>query len=129
MLAPTDYTALRAFLAVAEALSFSRAAGTLGVSASALSQMVRGLEQRVGARLLHRTTRDVSLTDAGRTLYDRTQPMLDEVTEAFAAVRRSGARVAGSMRIHAFRLGAGLFLTPLLGRESAATAGRRRQLH
>ncbi len=120
MLAPTDYSALRAFLAVAEALSFSRAAGTLGVSASALSQMVRGLEERVGARLLHRTTRNVSLTEAGRALYDRAYPMLEELTEAFAAVRRSGGRTAGIVRVHAFRLGAELFLTPMLTAFTAA---------
>ena len=114
MLAPSDYSALRAFLAVAEALSFSRAAGTLGVSASALSQMVRGLEERVGARLLDRTTRNVSLTESGRALYDRAHPMLQELTDAFAAVRRSGGRTAGLVRVHAFRLGAERFLTPIL---------------
>ena len=120
MLAPTDYSALRAFLAVAGARSFSRAAGTLGVSASALSQMVRGLEERVGARLLHRTTRTVALTEAGRALYDRAHPMLEELTQAFAAVRRSGGRTAGLVRVHAFRLGAELFLTPMLAAFIAA---------
>ncbi len=120
MLAPTDYSSLRAFLAVAEALSFSRAAGVLGVSASALSQMVRGLEERVGARLLHRTTRNVSLTEAGQALFDRAHPMLEELTEAFAAVRQSGGRLAGTARIHAFRLAAELFLTPILPTFTAA---------
>ena len=123
MLAPTDFTALRAFLAVAEALSFSRAADSLGVSASALSQMVRGLEDRVGARLLHRTTRSVSLTETGRAFYSRAHPMLEELTEAFASVRRSGGRPAGTVRIHAFRLGAALFLTPLLATFAAAHPG------
>ncbi len=111
MLAPTDYTALRSFLAVAE---------TLGVSASALSQMVRGLEDRVGARLLHRTTRSVALTEVGRALRDRARPMLDDLTDAFAAVRRSGGRTAGVVRIHAFRLSAELFLTPILSDFTAA---------
>ena len=120
MLAPPDYSALRAFLAVAEALSFSRAAETLGVSASALSQMVRGLEDRVGAQLLHRTTRRVALTEAGRALHDRTHPMLKDLTDAFAAVRRSGGRTAGIVRVHAFRLGAELFLAPLLAAFTAA---------
>ena len=114
MLAPSDYVALRAFLAVADGLSFSRAAEALDVSASAVSQMVRGLEARVGAPLLRRTTRSVSLTDAGRALYNRAHPILDELTDGFAAVRRSGGRLAGTVRIHSFRLGAALFLAPML---------------
>ena len=114
ILAPADFTALRAFLAVADALSFSRAAGTLGVSPSSLSQMVRGLEDRLGARLLNRTTRSVSLTDEGRTLMARVAPVVAEMSDAFAAVRRSAGRPAGRVRVHAFRLGAELFLAPIL---------------
>ena len=113
MLAPADYTGLRAFLAVAEALSFSRAAKALGVSASSLSQMVRGLEDRLGTRLLNRTTRSVSLTDEGRSLLARVAPGVEEITSAFAAVR-SSAGPAGRVRVHAFRLGAELFLAPIL---------------
>ena len=114
VLAPADFTALRAFLAVAEALSFSRAAETLGVSPSSLSQMVRGLEDRLGTRLLNRTTRSVSLTEEGRRLMGRIAPGVAEMTDAFAAVRRSAGRPAGRVRIHAFRLGAELFLAPIL---------------
>ena len=114
ILAPADFTALRAFVAVADALSFSRAAETLGVSPSSLSQMVRGLEDRLGTRLLNRTTRSVSLTEEGRTLMARIAPLAAEMTDAFAAVRRSAGRPAGRVRIHAFHLGAELFLAPIL---------------
>ena len=69
-----DFGQLRAFVAVAAALNFSRAAEKLGVSASALSQMVRTLEESVGVRLLNRTTRNVSLTDAGEQLFRRVRP-------------------------------------------------------
>ena len=60
-----DFADLKAFAAVAEAASFSRAAGHLGVSPSALSQTLRGLEERLGVRLLNRTTRSVTPTEAG----------------------------------------------------------------
>ncbi|SUJ13251.1 Ben and cat operon transcriptional regulator [Sphingomonas paucimobilis] len=56
MIHPSEFGALRAFAAVAEQRSFSRAAEQLGVSSSALSQLIRGLEERLGIRLLHRTT-------------------------------------------------------------------------
>ncbi len=114
VLAPADFTAVRAFLAVADAQSFSRAAEALGVSPSSLSQMVRGLEDRLGTRLLNRTTRSMSLTDEGRTLVGRMAPAVAEMTDAFATVRRGAGRPAGRVRIHAFRLGAELFLTPIL---------------
>jgi DNA-binding transcriptional LysR family regulator len=65
LLSGTDFGQLRAFVLVANARSFSRAAETLGVSSSALSQTIRGLEERLGVRLLNRTTRSVSLTEAG----------------------------------------------------------------
>jgi DNA-binding transcriptional LysR family regulator len=64
LLSGTDFGQLRAFVLVANARSFSRAAESLGVSSSALSQMIRGLEERLGVRLLNRTTRSVSLTTA-----------------------------------------------------------------
>jgi DNA-binding transcriptional LysR family regulator len=68
LLSGADYNQLRAFVAVGELLSFSRAAEQLGVSPSALSQVLRGFEERIGVRLLNRTTRSVALTDAGENL-------------------------------------------------------------
>ena len=112
----SDYAALRAFAAVAEALSFSRAAAALGVSASSLSQAVQGLEERVGARLLNRTTRSVSLTDAGDALLRRVRPAVDELGAAMDEARARRGRIAGTVRVHAFPIAAELFIQPMLGR-------------
>lgn len=109
-----DFGQLRAFVAVAEALNFSRAAEKLGVSSSALSQMVRGLEERVGVRLLHRNTRSVSLTDAGTQLFQRIRPAVQELAAAIGQTSELRERPAGVVRIHCFRTAADLFLRPLL---------------
>lgn len=109
-----DFGQLRAFVAVAEALNFSRAAEKLGVSSSALSQMVRGLEERVGVRLLHRNTRSVSLTEAGDRLFQRVKPAVQELASAIGQASELRARPAGIIRIHCFRSAADLFVRPLL---------------
>lgn len=114
LLSGSDYSQLRAFVAVGETLSFSRAAKVLGVSASALSQMVRGFEERVGVRLLNRTTRSVALTDAGENLFRRVRPAVSELGEAIGQVRRYRDRPAGTVRIHAFRSAARKFIDPIL---------------
>lgn len=116
MLPSSDLGALRAFAAVAESLSFSRAADALGVSPSALSQTVRGLEDRVGSRLFNRTTRSVSLTEAGRTLFERVRPAMGDLGAAVEQVRSANGRPAGTVRVHAFRIAAELFLAPMLAR-------------
>src|SRR6476660_8828515 len=71
-----DLNVLAAFLVVAEERSFTRAAKRVGVSRSALSHAVRGLEERIGVRLLSRTTRSVAPTDAGEQLLGRLRPRL-----------------------------------------------------
>jgi DNA-binding transcriptional LysR family regulator len=114
LLSTSDFGQLRAFVAVAEVLNFSRAAETLGVSASALSQMVRGLEERVGVRLLHRNTRNVSLTEAGDRLFQRVRPAVQELGAAMGQTSELRAHPAGIVRIHCFRTAADLFLRPLL---------------
>jgi DNA-binding transcriptional LysR family regulator len=114
LLSTADFGQLRAFVAVAETLNFSRAAEKLGVSSSALSQMVRGLEERVGIRLLHRTTRSVSLTQAGEQLLQRVRPALQEIGVAIEQTSELRARPAGVVRIHCFRSAADLCLRPLL---------------
>jgi DNA-binding transcriptional LysR family regulator len=114
LLAGSDYNQLRAFVAVGEMLSFSRAAEILGVSPSALSQMVRGFEERVGVRLLNRTTRSVALTDAGQTLFQRVRPAVSELADAVGQVRRYREGPTGTIRIHAFRSAAEPYLTPIL---------------
>lgn len=70
---------LAAFLAVAEERSFTRAAKRLGVSSSGLSHAIRGLEERIGVRLLARTTQSVAPTDAGEQLIARLRPALSDV--------------------------------------------------
>lgn len=113
-LSGSDYSQLRAFVAVGESLSFSRAAEALGVSPSALSQMVRGFEERVGVRLLNRTTRSVALTDAGENLFRRVQPAVSELGDAVGQVRQYRERPSGTVRIHAFRSAAERYIEPIL---------------
>lgn len=114
MTSSTDFAQLRAFVAVSDALNFSRAAESLGVSPSALSQLVRGLEERVGVRLLNRSTRSVSLTEAGQALLARVKPAVSTLGEAIAQVRKSGERPSGVVRVHSFRSAAETSLQPML---------------
>lgn len=109
-----DFNQLRAFVAVACSLNFSRAAENLGVSSSALSQMVRGLEERVGVSLFNRTTRSVSLTEAGAQLLERVKPAVEQLGTALGEISERRARPAGTVRVHCFRTAADLYLTPIL---------------
>ncbi|WP_343714066.1 LysR family transcriptional regulator [Inquilinus sp.] len=112
----SDYAELRAFAAVAEAASFSRAARRLGVSPSALSQTLRGLEGRLGVRLLNRTTRSVTPTEAGERLLDRLRPLFAEFDQAVEEVNRFRDAPAGRLRINVPRFAASHFVGPALGR-------------
>lgn len=114
MIHPSEFGALRAFAAVAQQRSFIRAAQGLGVSASALSQTVRGLEERLGMRLLNRTTHSVSLTEAGNALLAETAPALATLAGAFDQARRASGRPAGVVRLHCFHAAAELFVAPIL---------------
>jgi DNA-binding transcriptional LysR family regulator len=114
LLSGSDYNQLRAFVLVGEHLSFSRAAEMLGVSPSALSQLVRGFEERVGVRLLNRTTRSVALTEAGEALFQRVRPAVTELGAAIGQVRRSRERPSGTVRVLAFRSAAERYLDPVL---------------
>ncbi len=109
-----DFNQLRAFVAVAGSLNFSRAAEKLGVSSSALSQMVRGLEERVGVSLFNRTTRSVSLTEAGARLFERVKPAVDQLGNALGETSESRAHPTGTVRMHCFHNAASLYLTPIL---------------
>jgi DNA-binding transcriptional LysR family regulator len=80
----SDLADLTAFTTVAEHLSFRAAAARLGVTPSALSHTMRQLEERVGVRLLKRTTRSVSVTDAGSRLLEQLQPALATSAPSFA---------------------------------------------
>ncbi|PKA43623.1 LysR family transcriptional regulator [Rhizobium sullae] len=92
---------LMAFLAVAREKSFTRAAAKLGVSQSALSHIVRQLETRLGVRLLTRTTRAVSLTDAGERLFQGVGPHFDEIEAELEALTELREKPAGNIRITA----------------------------
>jgi DNA-binding transcriptional LysR family regulator len=87
------------FMAVAEARNFRLAGERLGVSASAVSQSLRKLEERVGVPLVHRTTRSVSLSEAGERLYATLRPALQEVEAALAAVGELGSEPRGTLRL------------------------------
>jgi DNA-binding transcriptional LysR family regulator len=89
------------FLEVARERSFTRAAAKLGMSQSAVSHIVRGLEARLGVRLLARTTRSVSPTEAGQQLIDAVAPRLEEIETEIAAVSELGDRPVGTIRITA----------------------------
>jgi DNA-binding transcriptional LysR family regulator len=96
-----DLANLTAFVAVADQRSFRAAAARLDVTASALSHAMRQLEERLGVRLLHRTTRSVSVTDAGRRLLDRLRPAIDQIAGALENLDQDRLRPLGHLRIYA----------------------------
>ncbi len=108
--------ALQAFVSVARHGSFRRAAVERGVTASAFSHVIRGLEELLDARLFHRTSRSVSLTDAGRDLLERLAPALGEVAEALVRARASGGRPSGLLRLNVPRIANALIIEPMIGR-------------
>lgn len=100
-MARDNITDIVAFLAVARERSFTRAAAKLGISQSALSHTVRDLEARLGVRLLTRTTRSVSPTEAGERLMQTVGPRLEEIEAEIAAVSDLGDKPIGTIRITA----------------------------
>ncbi|MFB4390424.1 MULTISPECIES: LysR family transcriptional regulator [unclassified Pseudomonas] len=107
---------LAAFVAVAEAQSFTRAAGRLGTSQSALSHKLKRLEDRLGIRLLTRTTRSVSLTEAGERLLETLKPALEEITSQLATLTDIRDKPAGTIRITSADHVAETILWPALNR-------------
>ncbi len=105
---------LLAFLAVAREQSFTKAAAQLGVSQSALSHKVRGLEARLGIRLLTRTTRRVAPTDAGERLVRSVGPRFEEIAAELEAVSELREKPAGTVRISATENAASTILLPKL---------------
>jgi len=105
---------LLAFWKVAEHRGFSAAAAALEVSPSALSQAIRSLETRLGVRLLNRTTRSVSLTEAGEAYLSRIGPALGEVLGAGEQLHALQGRPSGVLRINAARISIAMVLRPLL---------------
>src|ERR687883_271024 len=111
-----NFNDILAFLAVARERSFTRAAAQLGVSQSALSHAISGLEARLGLRLLTRTTRSVSPTEAGERLLRSVGPHLDDIDAALAALRELREKPAGTIRITATENVANAVLWPALAR-------------
>ena len=109
-----DLSDLNAFLAVAQARGFRDASRTVGSSASTLSEAVRRLEARLGVRLLHRTTRSVTPTEAGTRLMERLAPALSEVESALDVVDLFRDRPAGTLRLNVPVSAARLVLPSLL---------------
>ena len=103
-----------AALAVAREGSFRGAARALGLSTTALSNAVAKLETRVGVRLFNRTTRSVSLTDAGRIFVEQAGPALRDLHGAMEAVRAQQATPSGTLRINGFASGAREIIAPLV---------------
>lgn len=105
--------ALPAFIAVAEHRSFTAAATRLGMSPSAVSQIVRGLEDRVGTALFSRTTRSVALTEAGELFLAQVRPAMSEIDASFAMLGNYASRPSGLLRINASRGVLPFLLEPL----------------
>jgi DNA-binding transcriptional LysR family regulator len=111
-----DLADLTAFVAVADHLSFRAAASQLGVTPSALSHSMRQLEERLGVRLLNRTTRSVSVTDAGLRLLERLRPAVGQIAGALEDLNQERQRPLGRLRIYAIHLAAGAVIAPIWGR-------------
>ena len=112
----SDFAELKAFAAVVERASFARAADHLGFSPSALSQTIRQLETRLGVRLLNRTTRSVAPTSAGARLYERIEPVMQELDAAVSEAVEATGQTAGTLRINTLGMAANKLIAPRLGR-------------
>jgi DNA-binding transcriptional LysR family regulator len=120
---------LSAFLAVAKARSFTRAAAQLGLSQSALSQTIRALETRVGVALLRRSTRSVSPTEAGERLIETASPRLEEIEAQLAALGAMRDKPSGTIRITADEPAARSTLWPVLEKFLTAYPDIKVELH
>ncbi len=109
-----DFNDLAAFLSVARAKGFRDAARISGVSASGLSAAVARLEARLELRLLNRTTRSVTPTEAGQRLIERLTPVLDEMEAAFDVLNAFRGRPAGTLRLNVPASAARIILAPLI---------------
>ncbi|WP_342052653.1 MULTISPECIES: LysR family transcriptional regulator [unclassified Cupriavidus] len=115
-----DFQSLRLFMRVAETQSFTAAADASGISVSAASYAVRTLEAQLGARLFNRTTRSVSLTEAGSAFMDRVAPLLEELQLAMHDVSVASNVSMGTLRLNIPSTASRLIIEPLLGRFLAA---------
>ncbi len=112
----SEFAELKAFVAVVERQSFARAAEHLGLSPSALSQIIRQLESRIGARLLNRTTRSVAPSASGEKLYARVAPLFREMADAVAEASDATGQKRGTLRINTLGMAARTLIAPRLER-------------
>jgi DNA-binding transcriptional LysR family regulator len=108
------FAELNAFVAVAERTNFARAAAHLGIAASTISQTIRSLEERLGMRLLNRTTRSVSLTDAGEKLLARIRPAIMELGAAVEDLNEFRDTPTGTLRLNVSSVPAQIVLAPVI---------------
>src|SRR5262245_31218748 len=112
----TEFVEMSAFVAIAERQSFAKAATQLGIGRSTLSQNLRALEERLGVRLLNRTTRSVSLTEAGARLLARVRPSLVELNAAVSELADYQQGPSGLLRIAVQPPVATFLIEPILAR-------------
>jgi DNA-binding transcriptional LysR family regulator len=110
-----DLGALRAFVAVADAASFQEGAKRIGLTRSAAGKAIARLEDLLGARLLHRTTRRVGLTADGQDFYEKAAQILVDLGHAQSSIQRGGARPRGVLRVTATEAFGRQVILPILG--------------
>ncbi len=111
----SEFMELRVFELVARRKSFSKAADDLGVSRSSITQTIQNLEQRLGVRLLNRTTRSVALTEAGHEFLVKLSPAMLELLSAVDNLEKFRDTPSGTVKLVACTLGAHLYIEPLIG--------------
>jgi DNA-binding transcriptional LysR family regulator len=111
-----DPADLSIFLAIGSHRSFRKAATELGLTASALSHALRNLEERLGLRLVNRTTRSVALTEAGERLFNRVKPAFRDISDALEDLNSFRSAPVGALRINAAKTSAELVLLPVVTR-------------
>src|SRR5438552_11934219 len=111
-----DLNRVSLFVRVVEASSFTAAARSLGLRTSSVSRGVSQLEEDLGVRLLHRTTRSLALTDAGRSYFDRVREALSFVDDATATVQEMGQEPQGTVRLTAVPEFGANYLADILAR-------------
>ena len=111
-----DLADLTAFVAVADNLNFRAAASRIGVTPSALSHTMRHFEERLGFRLLNRTTRSVSLTDAGLRLLDRLRPAVEQISRGLEDLKGEQGHPFGRLRLHVSHFAGMAVIAPIWAR-------------
>jgi DNA-binding transcriptional LysR family regulator len=124
-----DLADLAAFVTVADNLSFRAAASRIGVTPSALSHTMRHFEERLGFRLLNRTTRSVSLTDAGLRLLDRLRPAVEQISRGLEDLKGEQGHPFGCLRLYVTHLAGAAVIAPVWARFLSAFPDVQLEIH